>query len=74
MLPLMIFASSVADVTQSWSDRTTISRIDRSYQEAVKRNDVKALGFTVTALILLGVGLVVGAVGSGLTLRRYLKV
>jgi cell division transport system permease protein len=37
-------------------------------------NDVKALGFTVTALILLGVGLVVGAVGSGLTLRRYLKV
>ncbi len=37
-------------------------------------NDVKALGFTVTALILLGVGLVVGAVGSGMTLRRYLRV
>ena len=37
-------------------------------------NDVRALGFTVTALILLGVGLVVGALGSGLTLRRYLKV
>jgi len=37
-------------------------------------NDVKALGFGVTALILLGVGLVVGALGSGLTLRRYLKV
>ena len=37
-------------------------------------NDVKALGFTLTALILLGVGLVVGALGSGLTLRRYLKV
>ena len=37
-------------------------------------NDVKALGFTVTALILLGVGLVVGAVGSGMTLRLYLKV
>ena len=37
-------------------------------------NDVKALGFAVTALILLGVGLVVGAVGSGMTLRRYLKV
>ena len=40
----------------------------------VAANDVKALGFTVTALILLGVGLVVGALGSGLTLRRYLKV
>jgi cell division transport system permease protein len=37
-------------------------------------NDVRALGFTVTALILLGVGLAVGALGSGLTLRRYLKV
>ena len=33
-----------------------------------------ALGFTLTALILLAVGLVVGALGSGLTLRRYLKV
>ena len=37
-------------------------------------DDVKALGFTLTALILLAVGLVVGALGSGLTLRRYLKV
>ena len=37
-------------------------------------NDVKALGFTLTAVILLVVGLAVGALGSGLTLRRYLKV
>ena len=37
-------------------------------------DDVKALGFTLTALILLAVALVVGALGSGLTLRRYLKV
>jgi cell division transport system permease protein len=37
-------------------------------------NDVQALGFTMIALILLAVGLVVGAVGSGMTLRRYLKV
>ena len=37
-------------------------------------NDVRALGFGLIALILLGVGLVVGAVGSGFTLRRYLKV
>ena len=37
-------------------------------------DDVKALGFTLTALILIAVGLVVGALGSGLTLRRYLKV
>jgi cell division transport system permease protein len=37
-------------------------------------DDVRALGFSLIALILLGVGLVVGALGSGLTLRRYLKV
>jgi cell division transport system permease protein len=37
-------------------------------------DDVRALSFSVTALILLVVGLGVGALGSGLTLRRYLKV
>jgi cell division transport system permease protein len=37
-------------------------------------DDVRALSFTLTALILLAVGLAVGALGSGLTLRRYLKV
>jgi cell division transport system permease protein len=36
--------------------------------------DVHALQFPLTALVLLGVGLVVGALGSGLTLRRFLKV
>jgi cell division transport system permease protein len=37
-------------------------------------SDVKALGFGMTALILLGVGLAVGALGSGMTLRRYLRI
>jgi len=37
-------------------------------------DDVRALGFGLTALILLGVGLGVGALGSGMTLRRYLRV
>jgi cell division transport system permease protein len=36
--------------------------------------DVKALGFGLNALILLGLGLLLGAAGSGLTLRRFLKV
>lgn len=36
--------------------------------------DVKALSFELIALILVGVGLVVGALGSGLTMRRYLRV
>ena len=37
-------------------------------------DDVRALGFSLIAVILLTVGLLVGALGSGLTLRRYLKV
>ena len=36
--------------------------------------DVKALEFSYTVLILLGAGLVLGAAGSGLTNRKFLKV
>jgi cell division transport system permease protein len=36
--------------------------------------DVQALGFWAITLILLGFGLVLGAAGSGLTLRRFLRV
>jgi len=37
-------------------------------------SDVKALAFSLNALILLGVGLALGAAGSGLTIRRFLQV
>ena len=36
--------------------------------------DVQALAFWANALILLGLGLLLGAAGSGLTLRRFLRV
>jgi cell division transport system permease protein len=36
--------------------------------------DVKALPFVWTSAILLSVGLAIGAVGSGLTLRRFLRI
>ncbi|CAN5222315.1 permease-like cell division protein FtsX [soil metagenome] len=36
--------------------------------------DVQALPFMWTTLILFGVGLGIGAIGSGLTLRRFLRV
>ena len=36
--------------------------------------DVRALSFPLTALILLAMGLGLGAVGSGLTIRRFLQV
>jgi cell division transport system permease protein len=37
-------------------------------------SDVRALSFPLTAVILLGMGLGLGAVGSGLTIRRFLQV
>ena len=37
-------------------------------------SDVQALAFSVNALILLGVGLGVGALGSGMSLRRFLRI
>ena len=37
-------------------------------------SDVRALGFAFTALILIAAGLLLGAAGSGLTLRRFLRV
>jgi cell division transport system permease protein len=36
--------------------------------------DVKALSFSLTALILVLMGLGLGAVGSGLTIRRFLRI
>jgi cell division transport system permease protein len=36
--------------------------------------DVNAWGFGAISLILLGLGLLLGAAGSGLTLRRFLRV
>jgi cell division transport system permease protein len=36
--------------------------------------DVHALAFPLTALILVLIGLGLGALGSGLTLRRFLRV
>ncbi len=36
--------------------------------------DVQAWSFPVIALVLMGIGLGVGALGSGMTLRRFLKV
>jgi cell division transport system permease protein len=37
-------------------------------------SDVRALAFGLNALILLAVGLLLGAAGSGMTLRRFLRV
>jgi cell division transport system permease protein len=37
-------------------------------------NDVNALSFSLNAVILIGTGLLLGAAGSGLTIRRFLRI
>jgi cell division transport system permease protein len=37
-------------------------------------SDVKALAFELNALVIIGVGLALGAAGSGLTIRRFLQI
>jgi cell division transport system permease protein len=48
--------------------------MSRILQNMREDPDVHALSFSLTAAILLGVGLAIGAAGSGLTLRRFLRV
>jgi cell division transport system permease protein len=48
--------------------------MSRILQNMREDPDVHALSFSLTALILLGTGLAIGAAGSGLTLRRFLRV
>jgi cell division transport system permease protein len=44
------------------------------HSSTFREDDVHALSFPVVALILVGVSLLVGAAGSGITLRRFLQV
>jgi len=37
-------------------------------------SDARALGFAWTAFILLGFGVLLGAIGSGVTIRRFLRI
>ncbi len=48
--------------------------MSRILQNMREDPDVQALGFTTTAAILILTGLAIGAAGSGLTLRRFLRV
>jgi cell division transport system permease protein len=44
------------------------------HSSTFREDDVHALSFPLVALILVGVSLLVGAAGSGITLRRFLRV
>jgi cell division transport system permease protein len=44
------------------------------HSSTFREDDVHALSFPVIAFILIGVSLLVGAAGSGITLRRFLQI
>jgi cell division transport system permease protein len=48
--------------------------LPRIMPHVIRASDIHALPFELTALIILGVGLILGAAGSGLTIRRFLQV
>jgi cell division transport system permease protein len=48
--------------------------VGRTLQNIQNDPDVRAMAFTYTAAILILGGLAIGALGSGLTLRRFLRV
>jgi cell division transport system permease protein len=48
--------------------------LPRIMPHVIQASDIHAISFTLTALIVVGCGLVLGAAGSGLTIRRFLQV
>jgi cell division transport system permease protein len=46
----------------------------RANDAGLTRDDATTIGFTYLALILIAAGAIIGAVGSGFTLRRFLRV
>jgi len=65
-------AGSLAAVALLFVTReVAMSRILQNMREDP---DVHALGFPTTAAVLIAIGLAIGAAGSGLTLRRFLRV
>jgi cell division transport system permease protein len=60
----LLWAVKVGVVDQ-WIDGT---------DSALQRDEATTIGFPVLGLVLIAAGAVVGAIGSGITLRRFLKV
>jgi cell division transport system permease protein len=61
---VLLWLVKVAVVDQ-WIDGT---------DSALQRDEATTIGFPVLGLVLVAAGAVVGAIGSGITLRRFLKV
>jgi cell division transport system permease protein len=48
--------------------------LPRIMPHVIRASDIHAWPFELIALIILGTGLLLGAAGSGLTIRRFLQV
>jgi cell division transport system permease protein len=68
-------AGGVASVLLLWGVKVSV--VDNwlnSSDEGLTRDTATTIGFSTLALILIAAGALVGALGSGLTLRRFLRV
>ena len=65
--------TGLADRSRRWSCSSRGDRGSANLGQIQNDPDVRALAFTWTAVLVL-VGLGIGALGSGLTLRRFLRV
>jgi cell division transport system permease protein len=63
-----------ASVLLLWAVKVAVVDNWLTGNEGLTRESATTLGFTTLALILVGAGALVGALGSGLTLRRFLRV
>jgi cell division transport system permease protein len=63
-----LVGSAAAVILLFFAKEAAVGRID------LDEEGVGAIAFAWNALILLGVGLLLGALGSGLTLRRFLRI
>jgi cell division transport system permease protein len=65
----------IASVILLWTVKVSV--VDNwlnSSDQGLTRDTATTIGFTSLALILVAAGALVGALGSGLTLRRFLRV
>jgi cell division transport system permease protein len=66
---------AVLSVALLWAVKVgVVDQWIESTDSALQRDEATTIGFPLLGLVLIGAGAFVGALGSGITLRRFLKV
>jgi cell division transport system permease protein len=66
---------AVLSVALLWAVKVgVVDQWIESSDSALERDEATTIGFPLLGLVLIAAGAIVGAIGSGITLRRFLKV